>query len=151
MHIYPLWKVLWISENLSYGYQKISEFLYSLRNPLTFADSGYKFCKFHLHLRIPVTFCESTYMCGIQITSYICLLGNPQQIKCADKICVTSICTRNPRKSCKWNPLTFWNLFKYLSPESRNTMTQNCAPIQCTVWPRIVAKSLVYLLIIASA
>ena len=46
--------------------------------------------------------------------------------------------TRNPRNFCKWNPLTFWNMFKYLSLESRNiqTETQNLAPIQCTVWPR---------------
>ena len=43
---------------------------------------------------------------------------------------------RNPRKFCKWNPFTFWNMFRYLSLESRNTQTQNCAPIQCTVWPR---------------
>ena len=27
-------------------------------------------------------------------------------------------------------------MFKDLSMESRNIQTQNCAPIQCTVWPR---------------
>ena len=27
-------------------------------------------------------------------------------------------------------------MFKDLSLESRNIQTQNCAPIQCTVWPR---------------
>ena len=27
-------------------------------------------------------------------------------------------------------------MFKDLSLESRNINTQNCAPIQCTVWPR---------------
>ena len=32
--------------------------------------------------------------------------------------------------------LTFWNMFKDLSLESRNIQTQYYAPIQCTVWPR---------------
>ena len=102
--------------------KQISEFLYSLRIPLTFADSTYI-------LRNLLKVAES------RTTSYICLLRNPQQIKCADKIYVTSIFTRNPSKSCKWNPLTFWNMFKYLSLESRNKQKQKCAPIQCTVWP----------------
>ena len=31
---------------------------------------------------------------------------------------------------------TKFNMFKDLSLESRNIQTQNCAPIQCTVWPR---------------
>ena len=82
-------------------------------------------CGFRLQiLRISLTVAES------RTTSYICLLRNPQQIKCAHKIYVTSICTRNPRKSCKWNPLTVWNVFKYLFLESRNIQTQNCVPIQ---------------------
>ena len=96
-----------------------------LRIPPTFADSTNI-------LRNPLTIEES------RTTSYICLLRNPQQIKYADKFYVTSICTRNPRKSFKWNPLTFWNMFKYLSLKSRNMQTQNCVPIQCTVWPRYV-------------
>ena len=50
----------------------------------------------------------------------------------------TGICTRNPGKFCEWNPLTVWNMFKDLSLESTNIQTQNCAPIQCTVWPRNV-------------
>ena len=41
-----------------------------------------------------------------------------------------------PRKFCTWNPLTFWNMFKDLSPESRDLQIPNCAPIHCTVWPR---------------
>ena len=32
-------------------------------------------------------------------------------------------------------PTKFY-MFKDLSLESRNIQTQNCAPIQCTVWPR---------------
>ena len=80
----------------------------------------------NLHLRIPLGVAES------RTTSYICLLRNPQQVNCADKNYIASICTRNPREYCKWNPLTFWNMFKYLSLESRNIQTQNCAPIQCT-------------------
>ena len=32
-----------------------------------------------------------------------------------------------------------FNMFKDLSMESRNKQTQNCAPIQCTVWPRNVS------------
>ena len=31
---------------------------------------------------------------------------------------------------------TNFNMFKDLSLESRNIQTQNCAPIQCRVWPR---------------
>ena len=95
-------------------------------------------CGFRLQiLRISLTFADSTYIlrntltvAESRTTSYICLLRNPQQIKCAHKIYVTSICTRNPRKSCKWNPLTVWNVFKYLFLESRNIQTQNCVPIQ---------------------
>ena len=33
------------------------------------------------------------------------------------------------------------NMFKDLSLESRNIQTQNCAPIQCTIWPRNVVFS----------
>ena len=94
-------------------------------------------------MRIPLTFADSTYTlrnsptaAKSRTTSCICLGRNPQKIKGADKFYVTVICTRNPRNSCKWNPLTFWNMFKYLSLESRNIQAQNCAPIQCTVWPR---------------
>ena len=110
--------------------KQISGFLYSLRFrlqllqiPLSFADSTY-------FVRNPVTVAES------RTTSYISLLRNPQQNKCANKIYVTGICTQNPLKFFKWNPLTFWNIFKDLSLESRDIQTQNCAPIQCTVWPR---------------
>ena len=38
-----------------------------------------------------------------------------------------------------------FNMFKDLSMESRNKQTQNCAPIQCAVWPRNVS-GLLYLL-----
>ena len=69
-------------------------------------------------------------------TTNICLLQNPQQNQCADKTYRTIISTRIPQKFCKWNPLTFGNLFEDFSLESRNLQTQNCAPIQCTVWPR---------------
>ena len=41
----------------------------------------------------------------------------------------------------KWNPLTFWNMLKGFSLESRNIQTQNFAPIQCTVWPRNEEKN----------
>ena len=34
------------------------------------------------------------------------------------------------------------NMFKTLSLEFRNMQTQNCVPIQCTVWPRDVVCSL---------
>ena len=100
-----------------------------VRIPIIFADSTYI-------LRNPLTVAES------RTTSYNCLLRNPQQIKCADKIYVTSIYTRNPRKSCKWKPLTVWSMFKYLSLETRNKQTQNFAPIQCTIWPRNGCKTL---------
>ena len=79
-------------------YEQSSESTYSLRNPLTFADSAYI-------LRNPPKVAES------RTTSYICLLRNPQKNKGADKIYVTSICMRNPLEFCLWNPLTFWNIF----------------------------------------
>ena len=94
----------------------------SFRIPLTVADSTYI-------LRNPFTIAES------KTISYICLLRNPKQKKCADKIYVTGICARNPLKFCYWNLLTLWNVFKDLSLESRKIQTQNCVPIQCTVWP----------------
>ena len=95
------------------------------------------FCGFHLH------FADSNYILRYSLTvaesrtnSYICLLRNPQQNNCADKIYVTAICTRNPRNFCRLDPLTFCIMFKVLSLESRNIQTENCVPIQCTVWPR---------------
>ena len=106
--------------HLQFGFR-----IQTLRIPLTFADSTYI-------LRNPLTVAES------RTTSNICLLRNPQQNKCADKIYVTGICMRNPLKFCLSNPLTFWNIFEDLSLESGNIQTQNCAPIQCTVWPRNV-------------
>ena len=139
-----------------------SESTYSLRIALTFADFAYI-------LRIPLIFCgihlqfaDSTCICGFHLhfadsnyilrnpltvaesktTSCICLLQNPQQNKCADKIYVTGICMRNPLKLCIWKPLTFWNTFGDLSLESKNIQTQNCAPIQCKFWPRIGNKVL---------
>ena len=87
-------KVLAINSAKAYAVEnKFRNFFYSLRNPLTFADSTYI-------LRSSFTVAESTK------TSCICLLQIPQQIKCTDKTYVTSICTRNPRKAGKWNPLT---------------------------------------------
>ena len=34
-------------------------------------------------------------------------------------------------------------MFKDLSLKSRNIQTQNCAPIQCTVWPRDVLRGVI--------
>ena len=117
--------------NCSYASsEKNSESSYSLRNPLTFADSFYI-------LWNPITVTESI------TTSYIRLLRNPQCNKCADKIYVTGICTRNPLKFCKWNRLTIWQMFKGLSLEPGNTQTQNWAPIQWTVWTRNALLTLV--------
>ena len=65
-----------------------AESTYSLRNPLSFADSTYI-------LWNPLTFAQS------RTTSYISLLRNLRHNKCADKIYVTGICTRNPRKFFK--------------------------------------------------
>ena len=117
--------------------KKFSEILYSLRNPLTFADSTYI-------LRNPLTFADSTYILRrnpltvaesrIRAIFPCCRIRNKINVPN-----VTNIYTRNRRKSCKGNPLTFWNMFKYLCLESRNIQTQNCA--QCTVWPRNVTFS----------
>ena len=119
-----------------------------MRNPLTI-------CGIRLQVRIPHTnFADSTYISGFHLhfadstyilrntltvtesrtTSNISLLRNPQQNNCAEKINATGICMRNPLKFCLWNPLTFRNIFKDLSMESRNIQTKNCAPIQCSVW-----------------
>ena len=38
------------------------------------------------------------------------------------------------------NPLTFWYMFKDWFLEFGNIQTQNCACIQCTVWPRYVSN-----------
>ena len=119
--------------------KQISEFLYSLRNSFTFADCVYKFCGFHLYLRIPLTFFG------------ICLqLRNPEQlaiIACCgirNKLNVPTKFTLQVYvrgihvslvswihshfgtclNTCLWNSGT------------RDIQTQNCAPIQCTVWPR---------------
>ena len=40
---------------------------------------------------------------------------------------------------------TNFSHFKDLSLESRNIKTQNCAPIQCTVWPRNALQKFVFL------
>ena len=87
-------------------------------------------CGFHLLLRIPLTFrgLDLHLRCSLtaaesRTTRYNCWLRNPQQNKCADKIYVTGICTRNPRNFCKLNLLTFWNMFKGFSLESRTLQT----------------------------
>ena len=79
--------------------QQSSETTYSLRNPLTFADSA-------CILRNPLTVAETITTC------YICLLQNPQQNKCTEKIYVRGICKRNPLKFCLENPLLFETYFK---------------------------------------
>ena len=106
-------------------------------------------------LIFPAFFCLRLRCLGIcncnwnpQIVSRIRMnLRNPEQlptfarcgIQWSDKNYVTGIFTQNPLKFCKWNALMFWNMIKDLSLESRNTQTQYCAPIQCTVRPRNVA------------
>ena len=79
------------------------------------------------NLRDPLSVAES------KTTSYIFLLRNLQQNKCADKIYVTGICTRNPLK--------LWNISRDLSLESTDILTQNCALIQCTVMMARVFES----------
>ena len=93
-----------------------SESTNSSWNPLIFADSAYI-------LRNPLTVAES------RTTSYICLLRNPHQSKCADKINVAGICMRNPLnfvcgihlhfgtyfKTCLWKPGTYRHKIVLLS------------------------------------
>ena len=113
------------------------EFIYILWNPLTFAGSPFKFCGLHLHLRILLKFCgiHLQLLNPEQLAIFACC-GVRDSTNVPNKTYVTSIYTRNPRKSCYWNPLTFWIIIKSLSMESRNIQTQNFAPIQCTVWTR---------------
>ena len=85
----------------------------------------------HLQLRNPE-----------QLAIFACC-GIRNKINGPKKKYFTSICTLNPRKYCNWNPLTIWNMFKYLCLEPRNIQTQNFAPIQCTVWPRNCIRYLV--------
>ena len=42
---------------LAFNCSYASSVIDKIQNPLTFADSAYKYCRFHLHLRIPLTFC----------------------------------------------------------------------------------------------
>ena len=76
-------------------------------------------------LRNPLTVAES------RTTSFFHWLRKPQQNKCAVKYFFTGV-----TDVLKRNSLTFQNLFRDLSLESRNIHTQCCVPIQCKVWPR---------------
>ena len=97
------------------------------------------FADFTYILRIPPTFCgiHLQFRNPEQLAIFACC-GIRKKNKWAGKLYVISICTRNPRNFCKWCPLTFWIIFKNLSLEYSNIQTQNCAPIQCTVWSRNV-------------
>ena len=112
---------LWIPQtNNETCEKKVRCSSYNLRNPLTFAESAYKVCGFHLDLRYPLT--NRLVFFGIYLlyilqnpltvaesrtTSYIRFLRNPQQNKCAVKLNATGVFTRNPQTICKWSPLTF--------------------------------------------
>ena len=92
-----------------------------------------KFCGFHLHLRVPLTFC------GIHLR-----LRNPEKL--AIFACFGIRGTTNfPTKFTlqvfvrgihgsfvSGIHLHFGTCLKV----SRNIQTQNCAPLQCRIWPR---------------
>ena len=111
---------------------KNSEPTYSLRKQLTFADSAYKFCEFHLHLRTLLTFC------GIHLQ-----LLNPEKLAifaCCG-ICGT---TNMPTKftlqvfvrGIHGSFVSGIHLhFETCLRVFRNIQTQNCAPVQCRIWP----------------
>ena len=107
-----------------------SESTYSLRNPITIADSAYKICGLHLHLRTPLTFCGIHLVAEPKKSSYNHLLQNPRHNKCAKKIYVTGFFFRGIKKkfvsgvhlhfgtSLKvylWNPGTYRHKFVRLS------------------------------------
>ena len=97
------------------------------RNPLhlQIAESAF-ICGFRLQiLQILLTFADRLRAAESKTAKYIRLLWNPRHNTSADKIYVTGICARNPRKFCKWNPFTFCNMFKDLSMESKNIQMQN--------------------------
>ena len=75
----------WNPQIVSGIHKVLVEFAFCLHFQLKIADSTY-------FLRIPLAVDDS------RTTSYIRLLRNPRQNKCADIIYVTLICTRNPRK-----------------------------------------------------
>ena len=97
------------------------------RIPLKFADSTYI-------LRIPLTFCgiHSQLRNPEQLAIFACC-GIRTKTNVATKFTLQVLVRGIPEKFCKRKPLTFWNMFKDLSLESRSIQTQNGAPIQCTV------------------
>ena len=119
---------------LAFNCSYASSVMNKIRNPL-------KVCGKSSNLRIPLTFCGNHL--HLRNSKQLAIFGCckiRKKNQWAGKYYVTVICTQNPLKFCKWNPLTFWNMFKDLSLKSRNRQTQKCAPIQCTVWHRNVQK-----------
>ena len=55
---------------------------------------------------------ESAYICGTRINWLYSLVAESATKKCADEIYVAVVCAQNPRKFCKWKPLTFWKTFE---------------------------------------
>ena len=105
------------------------ERFHSLRSLLTFADSAYKFYGFHLHLRIRLAFC------GIHLQ-----LRSPEQLAlfaCCGIRNTTFVPTKfTLQVFVRWVHGSFVKRIRlhFVSLESRNLHTQNCGPIQCTVW-----------------
>ena len=96
-------------------------------------------------LRIPHTFfgfrthfAESTYSCGIQKQLAIfscCGIRNERNVPTKFTL---QVFVRGIQETFVRGILIHFGTCLYL--DSRNIQTQNCAPIQCTVWPRNVRQ-----------
>ena len=101
---------------------KNAESTYNLRNPLTFADSAYKFCGFHLHLRIPLKFCGIHLQlrnpeqlaifacCGIRNKTNVPTKFTLQAYGCGihwNFVCGIHLHFGTYFKTCLWNPGTY--------------------------------------------
>ena len=127
--------------NCSYASSVINK----MRNPLTicgirlllripqinFADSTH-ICGFHLH------FAKSTYSCGIQNNQLFLLLAESATKQMGRQKLRYRYMYAESTEFYLWNSPTFKNIFQDLFLDFRNIQTQNCAPIECTVWPRNV-------------
>ena len=94
---------------------KNAEYTYDKRNPLTLADSAYKFCGFHLHFAESKT-TSYRYMYVTGILRYRYMYAESTEILFVESTYILE------------------HILRLVS----GIQTQNCALIHCTVWHRNV-------------